>query len=79
MIKKKALKGMSRFKAGAADGVSIDLINQGCRRFSTRQTRNTSYQILANLYCTKCLEKHYNDNNSQRRHQRQKNYRPVSL
>ena len=56
---------MSRGKAGGA--------NQGCRQYSNRQTRNNFYQMFANMFCTKYLEKLYDITNSHKmRHERPK-------
>ena len=58
----------------------IKLPNQGCRQFCIWKIRITFYQMLANRFCTKHLEKCYNITNSQgKRHQRPKKTISVVL
>ena len=55
---KKALKGLSRSKAGGVGSLSIDLI-EDAGDFLLDKLVIIFYQLLANLFCTKYLEKYY--------------------
>ena len=45
----------------------INWLNQGDRRLSIKQTHSTCYQMFVEYYYTKCLEKRYNNTNSQKK------------